>query len=102
MIELYTLILIAVIAFILVNMIKPIKLLEDWISLLLGDIMLFCVLFNFQYFFFGMISFYQDGRDVNNLESSIIIWFGFTCTVLSLIGIILKPEVYKRLRMAFE
>lgn len=102
MIELYILPLIAVIPLILISMINLFRLGHKWITFFLGEIMFFCVMFNFQYLLFGMITFYQDGRDVKNYESLMLIWFGFTCTVMSIIGLIFKPEFYQNLRMVFK
>lgn len=42
---------------------------HKWVDLLLGEIMLYIVLFNLQYFMFGLIVFYQDGRNTKNYAS---------------------------------
>lgn len=96
MTALYIVPLIAVIPFIFLKAkcIRRISIIEfghKWVDLLLGEIMLFCVLFNFQYLLFGMITFYQDGRDIKNYGSSMIIWLGMACTVLSFVGFIFRP-----------
>jgi hypothetical protein len=96
MTALYILPLIAVIPFIFLKAkcIRKISMTElghKWVDLLLGETMLFCVLFNFQYLLFGMIAFYQDGRDLRSYSSSMIIWVGNVCTLLSLLGLIFKP-----------
>jgi hypothetical protein len=103
----YILPLVAVIPFIFlkakcIRKISMIELGHKWVDLLLGEIMLFCVLFNFQYLLFSMIAFYQDGRDVKNYGSSMIIWLGMVCTVLSFLGLIFKPEIYGNFRTAFQ
>jgi hypothetical protein len=104
---LYLLPLVAAIPFIplkakCIRKLSMIELGHKWVDLLLGEIMLFCVLFNFQYLMFGMIAFYQDGRDVNNYSSSMIIWLGMACTVMSFIGLIFKPDIYGNFRMVFR
>lgn len=42
---------------------------HKWVDLLLGEIMLYIVLFNLQYFLFGLIVFYQDGGNTKNYVS---------------------------------
>jgi hypothetical protein len=96
MTALYILPLIAVIPFIFLKAkcIRKISMTElghKWVDLLLGEIMLFCVLFNFQYLLFGMIAFYQDGRDIKSYTSSMIICLSNLCTVLSFLGFVFKP-----------
>ena len=107
MTALYVLPLVAVIPFIFlkakcIRKISMIELGHKWVDLLLGEIMLFCVLFNLQSLLFGMIAFYQDGRDVKNYGSSMIICLGMVCTVFSFIGLIFKPEIYGNFRMVFR
>jgi hypothetical protein len=104
---LYVLPLVAVIPFIplkakCVRKISMIELGHKWVDLLLGEVLLFCVLFNLQYLLFGMIAFYRDGRDVMNYGSSMIIWLGMACTVLSFVGLVFKPEIYGNFRMVFR
>jgi len=93
---LYLLPLIAVIPFIpmkakCVRKLSMIELGHKWVDLLLGEIMLYIVLFNLQYFLFGTIVFYQDGRNVKEYLSSMIVSFGGLITLVSVIGLILKP-----------
>jgi hypothetical protein len=107
MTALYVLPLVAVIPFIplkakCIRKISMIELGHKWVDLLLGEIMLFCVLFNWQYLLFGMIAFYRDGRDITNYGSSMIIWLGMACTLLSFVGLVFKPEIYGNFRMAFR
>ena len=64
---------------------------HKWVDLLLGEIMLFSVLFNLQYLVFGLTAFYKDGRNTANYASSMIIWFGLLSTVGSFLGLIFKP-----------
>ena len=85
-----------------IRKISMIELGHKWVDLLLGEIMLFCVLFNFQYLLFGMIAFYQDGRDTKSYASSMIIWLGMVCTVLSFLGLVFKPEIYGNFRTVFR
>ena len=75
---------------------------HKWVDLLLGEIMLFCVLFNFQYLVFGVIAFYKDGRNTVNYASSTIISFGMLCTVFSFLGLVFKPEIYGNFRSVFK
>ena len=96
MTALYILPLVAVIPFIFLKAkcIRKISMAElghKWVDLLLGETMLFCVLFNFQYLLFGMIAFYQDGRDIKSYSSSMIIFLSNLCTLMSFLGMILKP-----------
>jgi hypothetical protein len=107
MTALYVLPLVAVIPFIplkakCIRKISMIELGHKWVDLLLGEIMLFCVLFNWQYLLFGMIAFYRDGRDITNYGSSMIIWLGMACTVLSFMGLVFKPEIYGNFRTCFR
>ncbi len=107
MTALYVLPLVAVIPFIplkakCIRKISMIELGHKWVDLLLGEIMLFCVLFNWQYLLFGMIAFYRDGRDITNYGSSMIIWLGMACTLLSFLGLVFKPEIYGNFRMVFR
>ena len=75
---------------------------HKWVDLLLGEIMLFCVLFNFQYLVFGVIAFYKDGRNTVNYASSTIISLGMLCTVCSFLGLVFKPEIYGNFRTVFK
>jgi hypothetical protein len=75
---------------------------NKWVDLLLGEIMLFCTLFNFQYLLFGLIAFYRDGRDITNYASSTSLALGLFCTVCSFAGLIFKPEIYGNFRTAFR
>ena len=93
---LYLLPLIVVIPFIpmkakCIRKLSMIEMGHKWVDLLLGEIMLYIVLFNLQYFLFGMIVFYQDGRNVKEYLSSMIVSFGGLLTLVSIIGLILKP-----------
>ena len=104
---LYVLPLLAVIPFIplkakCIRKISMIELGHKWVDLLLGEIMLFCVLFNLQYLLFGTVVFYQDGRDTANYSSSMMIWGGVLCTVCSCVGLVLKPEIYGNFRTVFK
>ncbi len=107
MTALYIVPLMAVIPFILLKgkCIRKISLIEfgnKWVDLFLGEIMLYCVLFNFEYLMFGTIAFYQDGRDVKNYASSMIIWLGMACTLVSFVGLIFRPDIYGNFRTAFR
>ena len=93
---LYVLPLILVIPFIpmkakCIRKLSMIEMGHKWVDLLLGEIMLYILLFNLQYFLFGMIVFYQDGRNVKEYLSSMIVSFGGLMTVCSVFGLILKP-----------
>ncbi len=85
-----------------IRKISMIELGHKWVDLLVGEIMLFCVLFNFQFLLFGMIVFYRDGRNIKDYSSSMIIWWGVFCTLLSFFGLIFKPELYGNFRAAFK
>jgi hypothetical protein len=107
MVILYVLPLIAVIPFIplkakCVRKKSMIELGNKWVDLLLGEIMLFCTLFNFQYLMFCLIAFYRDGRDITNYASSTVLSLGLFCTVCSVLGLIFKPEIYGNFRTAFR
>lgn len=96
MTALYILPLVVVVPFIplkakCIRKISMIEMGHKWVDLLLGEIMLFCVLFNFQYLLFGLVVYYQDGRNTANYASSMIIWFGVLCTVCSFLGLVFKP-----------
>ena len=104
---LYVLPLLAVIPFIplkakCVRKISVIELGHKWVDLLLGEIILFCVLFNLQYLVFGTVVFYRDGRDTANYSSSMMVWWGLLCTVCSCAGLVLKPEIYGNFRTVFK
>jgi hypothetical protein len=93
---LYILPLILVIPFIplkakCIRKISMIEMGHKWVDLFLGEIMLYCVLFNYQYLLFGLIEFYQDGRNTKSYASSMIIWYGVLCTICSFLGLIFKP-----------
>lgn len=75
---------------------------NKWVDLLLGEINLYGVLFNYQYFLFSLIVFYRDGRNSFNYPSSMIIWTGGFFTLCSFIGLILKPEIYGNFRSVFK
>ena len=107
MTALYILPIVAVIPFIplkakCVRKISLIELGNKWVDLLMGEIILFSVLFNFQYLMFGLIAFYRDGRDITNYASSTAISLGLLCTVCSFVGLLFKPEIYGNFRTAFR
>ena len=107
MTALYVLPLVAVVPFVplkakCVRKISMIELGSKWVDLLLGEVMLLSVLFNFQYLMFGLIAFYRDGRDVTNYASSTAISLGLFCTVCSFVGLVFKPEIYGNFRTAFR
>ncbi len=85
-----------------IRKLSMIELGHKWVDLLLGEIMLFIVLFNFQYFLMGLIVFYQDGRNLKDYMSSMTIVFGGLCTICSFLGLIFKPEIYGNFRTAFR
>jgi hypothetical protein len=64
---------------------------HKWVDLLLGEMMLYIVLFNLQYFLMGVVVFYQDGRNTKEYLSSMIVSLGGLCTVLSLLGLVFRP-----------
>ena len=103
----YILPIVAVIPFIplkakCVRKISMIELGNKWVDLLMGEIMLFSVLFNFQYLMFGLIAFYRDGRDITNYASFTVISLGLLCTVCSFVALLFKPEIYGNFRTAFR
>lgn len=104
---LYLLPLIAVIPFVplkakCVRRLSIIEMGHKWVDLFLGEIYLFMTLFNYQYFLFSLIVYYQDGRNVKNYGSTMIIWIGGLVTLCTFIGLVFKPEIYGNFRTVFR
>ena len=93
---LYVLPLIALIPFIpfkakCVRKLSYIEMGHKWVDLLLGEILLYVVLFNYQYFLFNLITFYWDGRNTDDYASTMIVIIGGLTTFLSFVGLVVKP-----------
>jgi hypothetical protein len=85
-----------------IRKLSMIELGHKWVDLLLGEIYLYGVLFNFQFFLFSLVVFYRDGRNTLNYASCMICWFGAFCTLCSFLGLVFKPEIYGNFRTAFK
>ena len=85
-----------------IRKLSMIELGHKWVDLLLGEIYLSFVLFNFQFLMFSIVNYYADERGALDYLSLMFIPLSLTVTVLSFLGLIFKPEIYGNFRTSFR